>query len=133
LLIHPEGGTTNGKYLIMFKRGAFVGLRSIMPKIHKYHSFCQSACTGVIDGLPHYLLGAAIPFSYVEEMDLPVFRPNEYFFKNHQKEGEERWQTYRRVIRDIMAEVGGFEKSDMHIEAKFEYKEQLYGKGAKKN
>mmetsp|Transcript_19777 Transcript_19777/g.30505 ORF Transcript_19777/g.30505 Transcript_19777/m.30505 type:complete len:84 (+) Transcript_19777:678-929(+) len=83
MIIHPEGGTTNGHYLIKFKRGAFVGCRSIMPKVHKYHSFFQSQCTGIIDNLPHYLMASAIPFSYVEKIELPVFRPNEYFFKHH--------------------------------------------------
>ena len=35
LIIFPEGGTTNGKYLINFKRGAFMGLGAVFPKIHK--------------------------------------------------------------------------------------------------
>jgi len=38
LIIFPEGGTTNGVYLTKFKRGAFMGLLPIWPKIHKYHS-----------------------------------------------------------------------------------------------
>ena len=42
------------------------------------------------------------------------------------KEGEEKWQTFARVIRDIMAEVGNLEKSDLSIEDKFEYKRQVY-------
>ena len=29
LIIYPEGGTTNGKSLINFKKGAFAGLHSI--------------------------------------------------------------------------------------------------------
>lgn len=37
--IHAEGGTTNNEYIIKFKRGAFIGLRSIYPKVHKYHSY----------------------------------------------------------------------------------------------
>lgn len=57
---------------------------------------------------------------------LPVFEPNDYFFENHQKQGEEKWQTYARVIRDIMAEHGNLEKSNQSIEDKFEYKKLLY-------
>ena len=34
IIIFPEGGTTNGKYLVNFKKGAFVGLRAVFPKIH---------------------------------------------------------------------------------------------------
>jgi len=35
---------------------------------------------------------------------LPVFLPNEYFWKNHWQEGkEEKWQAFARVVRDIIA------------------------------
>ena len=39
LIIHAEGGTSNGSKLIKFKRGAFMALRSIWPKVHKFHSY----------------------------------------------------------------------------------------------
>lgn len=39
IVIFPEGGTTNGRYLINFKRGAFYGLRGVFPKVHKHHSY----------------------------------------------------------------------------------------------
>ena len=61
----------------------------------------------------------------------PTFRPNEYFWKNHQKEGEEQWQTYARVIRTIMATNGGFTESDIEIEEKFAYKELINPKKIK--
>ena len=38
LIIFPEGGTTNGKYIIKFKKGAFVSLLPIWPKVIKYKS-----------------------------------------------------------------------------------------------
>ena len=113
LIIHAEGGTTNGTHVIEFKKGAFFGLRSIQPRVHKFKSYFQSPCTGVVDGLPHYLMGASCPFSTVTKLELPVFRPNEYFFEHHQREGEERWQTYLRVVRDLISEVGELPKSDL--------------------
>jgi hypothetical protein len=60
-----------------------------------------------MDGLPHYMICAALPFSFASRIELPIFRPNEYFFKNHQNEGEQRWETYARVIRTIMSETMG--------------------------
>ena len=126
IVIFSEGGTTNGRYLIKFKKGAFVGLRSIFPKVYKYNSFCQSQCTGVIDGLAHYLMGGCIPFSYVSRIELPIFRPNDFFWKHHQKEGEEKWQTYERTIRTLMSEVGEIPTVEESIEDKFEYKNILY-------
>lgn len=83
LIIHVEGGTSNGKYLIKFKRGAFMSGLSIWPRVHKHHSYFQSPCTGVIDGLPHYLISAACPFNTVRKLIFPVFRPNDFFWKNH--------------------------------------------------
>ena len=79
-----------------------------------------------MDGLPHYLICATLPFSTASRIELPIFRPNEYFFKNHMHEGEEKWQTYARVIRDLIAEHGNFELANLEIEDKFEYKKLLY-------
>lgn len=31
ITIFPEGCTTNGEYVIMFKKGAFSGLRAVKP------------------------------------------------------------------------------------------------------
>ena len=126
LVIYPEGGTTNGTSIIQFKKGAFVSLASIQPKIHKWHSYFQSPCTGVIDGLPQYLIAAASPGCTVKQLELPVFRPNEYFWKHHQKEGEEKWATYMRVIRQIMSDASGLPLSDEKMEEKFDYKKILY-------
>jgi len=87
--IHAEGGTTNNKYIVKFKRGAFVGLKSIYPKVHIYHSHFMSASSGVVDGLAHYLIGTLTPWSTVTRISMPIFRPNEFFFKHHQQAGEE--------------------------------------------
>ena len=126
LCIFCEGGTTNGSSIIQFKRGAFMSCRSIWPKIHKWHSYFQSPCTGVVDGLPQYLIGAACPFNTVTRVEMPVFRPNEFFWKNHQKEGEENWQTYMRVLRQLMSEVSDLPLTEERIEEKFQYKKILY-------
>ena len=38
LIVHPEGGTTNGRALIKFKKGAFAALKSVKPCGIKYWS-----------------------------------------------------------------------------------------------
>jgi len=132
LIINAEGGTTNGKYLIQFKKGAFVGLKSIQPRVIKYNYLAQSPSSGVLEGLPHYLIGACSPPTIVSRVELPVFRPNEFFFQHHQREGEERWETYCRTIRQLISEHGNLPLSDLRIEDKFEYKQMLFPKNAKK-
>ncbi len=36
LMMCPEGATSNGKYLIQFKRGAFFSLRAVKPHFSSY-------------------------------------------------------------------------------------------------
>jgi hypothetical protein len=61
-------------------------------------------------------------------INLPVFEPNDYFWKNHWDGKEEKWLAYARAIRSIIAEVGGYELSDVKMEDKFEYKNFMRGK-----
>ena len=113
IIIHAEGGTTNGK-MIKFKKGPFASLRSIRPRAIQYNSLIGGVTprSGILDGMKLYVLVGGILPSYIQSYDMPIFRPNEFFWKNHQREGEQQWQTYARVIRDIIAEAGGFEKTE---------------------
>lgn len=38
LIFYAEGGTSNGKQLLKFKKGAFFALKSVQPQIIKYDS-----------------------------------------------------------------------------------------------
>ena len=128
LRIYPEGGTSNGTQLLRFKKGAFVGLKSVQPQITQY--FSQSVeietCVGsVLDFLPFQATNLWISGTI---KTLPVFEPNDYFFKHHQKEGEEKWETYARVVRSIMAENSHLTLSEYSIEDKYDYKKILFPK-----
>ena len=74
------------------------------------------------------ILCAASPYSSLLVKQLPVFTPNDYFFANHTLQNEEKWQTYSRTIRDIMAKESGFKLSERTIEDKFKFKEVLFPK-----
>lgn len=57
---------------------------------------------------------------------LPVFEPNEYFWKNYWEEGkEEKWQAFARANREILSEHLGIGLSDFKMEDKFTYKNEL--------
>lgn len=77
-------------------------------------------------GAQSLLLGV-MPYMKLYTKELPVFEPNDYFFKNHQKEGEEKWECYARIMRDIIAKEGNYLISDNTIEDKFAYKKLLFG------
>jgi hypothetical protein len=60
LIIFPEGTTSNGDYMIQFQKGAFVGLKSIYPKVIKYHCPFQNMSQSCIEGLPLWLISNTI-------------------------------------------------------------------------
>ena len=133
LIIFPEGGTTNGEYLIKFKKGAFVGEQSVLPSVFKYESlYFGPNLAGAFDMIASVYLSCYVPYSRITKYDLPIFKPNEFFFKHHQREGEERWETYARVVRDIMSEASGIPTLDVEIEDKFEYLKLLKESGKRK-
>ena len=61
----------------------------------------------------------------------PVFKPNEFFWKNHydEKSGQTKWEAYMKVLREeIMAKSFDFDLSDIVMEDKLDYKALLKGK-----
>ena len=61
----------------------------------------------------------------------PVFKPNEFFWKNHydEKSGQTKWEAYMKVVREeIMAKSFDFDLSDIVMEDKADYKALLKGK-----
>jgi hypothetical protein len=50
--------------------------------------------------------------STITMKEMPVFRPNEFFWKNYWDGKEDKWVTYARAVRSVMAESSGMEVSD---------------------
>lgn len=85
LLIFPEGATTNGRSLLQFKRGAFTNERAVKPYYSKYKSMtgvspCAGDATSFIGVMMLTLHCLHIDYTIYE---MPVFKPNEYFWKHH--------------------------------------------------
>ena len=53
---------------------------------------------------------------------MPVFKPNEYFWKNHWDGKEEKWKLYARVMQKICADELGVPTSNSSIKEKLEYR-----------
>lgn len=131
LLIYPEGATTNGSHIIKFKKGAFMSLRKIKPHVSTFKCLTNiRPVHGDAISIPDYTVVLfQIGFAIFTIQELPVFEPNEYFWKNHWQEGkEEKWECYARVMRQIMAEVGGLKTSELQAEDKVAYKDIVRGK-----
>ena len=66
-------------------------------------------------------------FVQISVLEMPVFEPNEYFWKHHWDGKEEKWVAYARAVRQIMGETGGFPLVDMNVEDKLEYRNIVRG------
>lgn len=64
---------------------------------------------------------------------MPVFKPNEYFWKHHWDGKEEKWVAFARAVRKCMQKTGGFEDTDLAMEDKIAYKILIRGKGKEKS
>lgn len=63
----------------------------------------------------------APPFGTVRHRILPVFKPNDYFWKHYWKPGEDKAQVFANAVRQVMLEAGGFKDTDNTAESRFEY------------
>ena len=100
MLIFPEGCTTNGNYVISFKRGAFLSLRSVQPVAAKIWSVGPfKPVSGDVGSLLSWilLLPEALMWGYTRDV-MPTFTPNEYFWNHHWDGKEEKWVAYARAI-----------------------------------
>jgi hypothetical protein len=85
LNIFPEGCCTNGTKLIKFKKGAFCSLRAVAPLVIKYKTpfFGLDPQSDIVGFLPMQLMQACCFYTSAKFDYLPVFKPNEFFWKNH--------------------------------------------------
>jgi hypothetical protein len=67
------------------------------------------------------------PF-HCETTVLPPFKPNEFLYEKHGKEGMEKWEVFAEAVRDVMAKQGGLEKCDQKLSDKIMYKDFMCGK-----
>ena len=91
VVIFPEGCTTNGSSLIKFQKGAFYGLNSVQPLGFQYYNPLMSVSSGTMPIFSHTVLLACGLFCTSTIKIFPVFKPNDFFWKNYQQEGEEKW------------------------------------------
>ena len=109
--------------MIKWARGAFLGLNSIQPIGIKYSSPLMDITNGCIPFQSHFMIMICNPFAWVTYTEYPVFVPNDYFWKHHQKDGEEKSDTYCRVLREFLAEELELPLSDLSFRDKVTYRE----------
>ena len=108
LAIFAEGTTTNGTCLLPFKRGAFEGMRPVVPSYVSYE-------TGPV--LPFYdsisifrlsvMIFASLQWNTLTLNIMPVFRPNKTMLKQHKDKGKCEWEIFAACVRDAISKKSG--------------------------
>ncbi|KAK9797382.1 hypothetical protein WJX73_008706 [Symbiochloris irregularis] len=75
MLLFPEGTTTNGNFLLPFRKGAFLAGAPVQPVILRYPVNRVSPAWETISGLRHIWLMLCNPVHSVIFYELPVYHP----------------------------------------------------------
>ena len=127
LLLFPEGTTTNGKYILKFKKGAFYNLLPIKPQLILLEDNPDySAGIGVCSAELNYFRSLCYCGCKMYLCELPVIKPTEYMWKNYSDLGNEKWEIFAEVTRNIMCEISGLKQSNRTFRDSKYYENSLY-------
>ena len=125
ITIFAEGTTTNGTALIKFKRGAFAGMRTVIPC---FITLSDSHYKPIFDTLPFWpmfwLMMSSLTFVHLKINIMPEFTPNEWMLNNHRKdENMEDWEVYAQCVREAISQQSGFTVDDTTCREKLIYED----------
>ena len=127
LCIFPEGTTTNGKYILKFKKGAFYSLLPIKPQIILLDDDLDySVAIGVGSTGFNYFRSLCYFGCKMYLCELPVIKPTEFMWQNFSHLGTEKWEIFAEVTRKIMCEISGLKPSDRTFRDSKYYENSLY-------
>lgn len=115
ITVFAEGSTSNGRYLLPFKRGAFAALRAVKPVILKYSYGTLSPAWDVIPFWPLIIMHLSLFDFKCEVIELPTFTPNEYLYSQHADKGKDKWQIYAWAVREVMSAGGDIDKIEASL------------------
>ena len=126
ICLFPEGTTTNGKYILKFKKGAFYSLLPIKPQIILLGNNLDYSCAiGVGSAAFNYFRSLCYFGCQINLCELPVIKPTEYMFEKYADLGNEKWEIFAEVTRKIMCEIGGLTPSDKTFRDSKRYEKSL--------
>lgn len=106
LVFHAEGSVTNGTTLSPFKRGAFVGLKTVQPMFLEYEYYTVSPSYDCILGLELFILCASTSIFCTQVARLhvfPDFTPNEFLWRTHKEGFKDKWEIYAWAVHDFLS------------------------------
>jgi len=109
VLIFPEGTTTNGKYLISFKKGAFFTKDPIQIVCLKYQERSFGLSYDVIGDIYCMVFVFCQFVNRLTVTEFDVFDPEYLGLKG---EKEEEWMVYMVKVKEVMRKYLGVENSE---------------------
>ena len=126
LCLFPEGTTTNGRYILRFKRGAFYNLLPIKPQIILLgNNLDYSVAIGVGSAMMNYFRSLCYFGCQINLCELPVIKPTEYMFEKYADLSDKKWEIFAEVTRKIMCEISGLQQSDKTFRDSKRYENSL--------
>jgi hypothetical protein len=80
-----------------------------------------SISIGIVGLFLHLILSLCFVYHNITFYELPVIKPTKYMFEKYAYLGTEKWEIYAEVVREIMCEVGKFDKSNKTFRDTLEY------------
>ena len=118
--VFAEGTTSNGEYLLPFKRGAFLASVPVRPLVVVYEGGQLAAAWESMSALRHmFLLFSGFSRHTIKVIELPVIRPN----------SQERADPalFAERVRQAVGAAGGFKYSASTLKEKREYEKVMKG------
>ena len=128
MCLFAEGTTTNGDGLLKFKRGAFVGMRTVIPCYVKFGRRYLQPTYEVVSFWPLLILYySSLAMNHLQFTILPEFTPTQWMLDNHRDKGSQDWEIYAECVREVLARHGGFYRENRPIREKLAYEEFMKG------
>jgi hypothetical protein len=109
MCLFAEGTTTNGYALLKFKRGAFSGMRTVVPV---FASLGDRHMMPTYDSLAFWpmliMYFSSFAFHNLHLTIMPEFTPTEWMLDNHKAKGREDWEIFGECVREAIARQGNF-------------------------
>jgi len=126
ILIFPEGTTSNGEYMLSFKKGAFATATPLRMYGIKYTNKRFNPAFDTL-GIGKLFLFTLLQFwNSVTIYDLGVYYPDHLNLK-----GDEDWTLYAEKIKFVYLKALGLKSSDMGYQDMVAYQKELMGDSEK--
>jgi lysophosphatidylcholine acyltransferase/lyso-PAF acetyltransferase len=120
VLLYPEGTTSNGEYLISFKKGAFANLTPIKLYALKYTKKNFSPALDTLGTLKSFFFIILQFYNSVTVYDLGTYYPDQLNLKS-----EDDWEIYAKKVKEIMLKTLEVKSSEMGFADMREYEKAL--------